>query len=88
MSDRGTSEAVQIRLGLKENDQSPWEYGVYVERCDDGDWTPLVYGEHWDYDEARVSWRSLARSAAAHPGHYRNPRIVRRAVGPWEVTDK
>ena len=44
MSDRGVSETMQIRLGLEENDESPWEWGTYIERNDGGDWTPLVYG--------------------------------------------
>lgn len=48
MSDRGTSEAEQVKLGLAENDGHPWEWGTYIERNDgyddQDDWTPIVYG--------------------------------------------
>ena len=86
MSDRGTSEAVQIRLGLEENDESPWEWGTYIERNDGGDWTPLVYGGH-SYEDAHESWRRDCDLATSAPGTFRNPRLVRRAVSPWEVRD-
>lgn len=89
MSDRGSSEAVQIRLGLEENDESPWEYGTYIERNDgrDGkdDWVPLVYGGNKSWEDARKSWMRECNFAATHPRMFRNPRIVRRAVSPWEV---
>ena len=89
MNDRGESEAVQIRLSLEENDESPWEYGTYIERNDgrDGedDWIPLVYGGREDYGDARDMWLSDCRFATQHPNRWRNPRIVRRAVSPWEV---
>ena len=55
MSDRGESEAMQIRLGLEEHDESPWEWGTYIERKDGSDWTPLVYGGH-SYEDAHESW--------------------------------
>ena len=80
------SEEVQIRLGLEEWDESPWEWGVYVERNDgsDGedDWTPFVYGEMESFEDARLRWRSFCEATLRI---YRNPRIVRRAVSPWEV---
>ncbi|MCT1689888.1 hypothetical protein M3B11_02755 [Brevibacterium sp. p3-SID960] len=82
------SEEVQIRLGLEEWDESPWEWGVYVERNDGSDgedcWVPLVYGEMVSFDDARQRWRNFCD---ATQGIYRNPRIVRRAVSPWEVRD-
>lgn len=88
MSDRVTSEIAQVRLGLEENDESPWEYGAYIERCDNGNWVPLVYGSHADYEDARITWKRDSDMAAQYPEHYRNPRIVRRAVGPWEETER
>lgn len=91
MSDRGSSEAVQIRLGLEENDESPWEYGTYIERNDgrDGkdDWVPLVYGGCESREDARKHWLREGDFATQHPERFRNPRIVRRAVSPWEVHD-
>lgn len=86
MSDRGTSEAVQIRLGLAENDESPWEWGTYIERNDRGYWTPLVYGG-LSYEHAHESWRLDCALVTRSPGTFRNPRLVRRAVSPWEVRD-
>ena len=77
------SEAAQIRLGLEEWDESPWEWGVYVERDDKGDWTPVVYGGEASFEDARERW--IGFLAATDTGLYRNPRIVRRAVSPWEV---
>ncbi|MFB9776137.1 hypothetical protein [Brevibacterium otitidis] len=80
------SEAVQIRLGLEEWDESPWEWGVYVERNDGrrgkDAWTPLVYGGMESFEDARQRWRNFC---GGPPHLYRNPRIVRRAVSPWEV---
>lgn len=91
MTDRGASEAVQIRLGLEENDESPWEYGTYIERNDgrDGkdDWVPLVYGGNKSWEDTWVDHRANCKASAAHPRMFRNPRIVRRAVSPWEVRD-
>lgn len=86
MSDRGTNEAEQVRLGLAENDESPWEWGIYIERCDSEGWVPLVYGEH-TYESAYRRWRRQCNVAARMPDRVRNPRIVRRAVSPWEVRD-
>ena len=88
MSDRGTSETIQIALGLEENDDSPWEYGTYIERKDGDDWVPLVYSGRDSYDDARDAWLQDCRLAASAPGLYRNPRIVRRAVSPWELIDR
>lgn len=54
------SEAVQIRLGLEEWDESPWEWGVYVEQNDDSDgedcWIPVIYGERESFEDARKMW--------------------------------
>ena len=92
MSDRGAAEATQIALGLEENDESPWEYGTYIERNDgrDGqdDWTPLVYGGYESFSDVRNMWLSDCDAATRHPNAVRNPRIVRRAVSPWEVADR
>ena len=87
MSDRGTSEAVQIRLGLEENDESPWEWGTYIERWDNDGWVPLVYGGH-SYEDAYEHWRQRCDMATSTPGLFRHPRLVRRAVSPWEVMDR
>lgn len=80
------SEELQIRRGLEANDESPWEWGVYVERNDgrrgEDRWTPLVYGEMESFDDARQRWRDFCTQPL---GLYRNQRIVRRAVSPWEV---
>lgn len=80
------SEAEQIRLGLEEWDESPWEWGVYVERNDSSDgedyWIPVVYGRMESFRGARLRFLNFFD---ATPGIYRNPLIVRRAVGPWEV---
>ena len=73
----------QISFGLEEWDDSPWEWGVYVERDDKGDWTPLVHGGLGSFKEARERWLRLL--GATSTGCYRNPRVVRRAVSPWEV---
>lgn len=86
MSDRGESEAMQVRLGLEENDESPWEWGIYIERNDRAGWTPLVYGG-FSQEDAYQHWRQDCALAASTPDHFRNPRIVRRAVSPWEVRD-
>lgn len=88
MSDRGTNEAEQVKRGLAENDESPWEWGLYIERCDNGDWIPLVYGGCEDFEDARSRWLTHCRLATSAPSHLRRPRIVRRAVGPWEVRDE
>lgn len=84
MSDRGENEAMQVRLGLAENDESPWEWGTYIERNDRGNWTPHVYGG-FSYEEAHQKWRLDCALVAREPDSWRNPRIVRRAVSPWEV---
>lgn len=85
------SEAVQTRLSLEEWDESPWEWGVYIERNDgrDGedDWTPLVYGKGGSFERALESYLSFHNAARVSPKTYRHPRIVRRAVSPWEVRD-
>ena len=90
MSDRGTNEAEQVRLGLAENDKSPWEWGIYIERndgrVDRPDWVPLVYGG-FDYEDAYRRWRQKCDAVTSVPDHFRNPRLVRRAVSPWEVQD-
>ena len=77
---------MQVRIGLAENDESPWEWGLYFERNDNGNWTTLVCGGY-TYKDAYKAWRSVSHSATAHPNHYRNARLVRRAVSPWEVRD-
>lgn len=87
MSNRGTSEAWQVKLGLAENDESPWEWGVYIERNDGGDWVPLVYGGH-SYEDAYEHLRQDCNMVTSTPGAFRNPRLVRRAVSPWEVMDR
>lgn len=87
MSDRGESEAMQVRLGLEENDESPWEWGIYIERNDRDGWTPLVYGG-FSHEDAKEQHRDNERLAASTPDHFRNPRLVRRAVSPWEVMDR
>ena len=86
MSDRGTNETEQVKLGLAENDESPWEWGLYIERNDQGDWTPLVYGG-LSYEHAHESWLLDREMATRMPDRYRNPRIVRRAVSPREVRE-
>lgn len=82
------SEALQIRRGLEENDESPWEWGVFVERNDgrggEDNWTPLVYGGRESFEDARRRWLNFCN---ATQGIYRNPRIVRRVVSPWELID-
>ncbi len=89
MSDQGTSEAMQVAVGLEQNDESPWEYGLYVERNDGRDgkdgWTPLVYGGCVNYEDAVQCARPTMHSITVSPRTFRNPRIVRRAVSPWEV---
>ena len=86
MSDRGKSEATQVRLGLEEHDESPWEWGTYIERNDRGDWNPLIYGG-LSYEHAYESWQLDCTLATRSPNYFRNPRLVRRAVSPWEVRD-
>lgn len=90
MTDRGTNEAEQVKLGLAENDENPWEWGVYIERndgtVDRDDWTPLVYGG-FSYEDAYEHWRRDCDMVTRMPDRYRNPRLVRRAVSPWEVHD-
>lgn len=82
------SEAQQIEYGLEEWDESPWEWGVYVERNDNSDgedyWIPVVYGGMESFEDARRSWLHFCDGPLSL---YRNPRIVRRAVSPWEVRD-
>lgn len=75
------TEAEEIARGLAENDETPWEWGVYVERNDGGEWTPLVYGGCVSREEA------IAFMFPALPALYRRPRLVRRAVSPWDVVD-
>ena len=86
MSDRGESEAMQVRLGLEEHDESPWEWGIYIERWDNDGWTPLVYGG-FSHEDAYQHWRQKCTLATSAPDTFRNPRLVRRAVSPWEVRD-
>lgn len=88
MSDRGTNEAVQVELGLAEIDESPWEWGVYFERNDgrsgQDDWTPIVYGYgELSYEDAYEQWQHDSIMVTRMPDRFRNPRLVRRAVGPW-----
>ena len=77
---------MQVRLGLEEHDKSPWEWGNYLERNDGGDWTTLLYGG-LSYEHAHESWLLDCDMATRMPDRYRNPRIVRRSVSPWEVMD-
>lgn len=93
---RGDQESCAIRERIEDatsHDTGPWEFGHYIERYDgpsdagvtpsrtkEEDWTPLIY-EAQDLEDAE----------RAHARHhldvtpFRNSRIVRRAVSPWEV---
>ncbi len=79
------TEEVQIRLGLEEWDESPWEWGVYVERNHAEDaWTSVIYAEGNSLKDAQHLLRSFWDSNSKS---YRNPCLVRRPVGPWEVAN-
>lgn len=78
------SEAVRVRAGLEFCDESPWEWGNYIERRDGDVWYPLVYGGRETFEETYRHWLRDVQLATSYPGRYRNPRIVRRAVSPWE----
>jgi len=63
------------------NGEDRYQWGHYIERNDgrDGksDWFPIIY----DGDEESVrQWHGTGR----HGDSFRNSRIVRRAIGPWE----
>jgi hypothetical protein len=97
---RGDQESQAIREGIAEatnHDGGPWEYGHYVERYDgpyvkgmvprgptaDEDWTPLIY-EAVSLEDAE-ELHHLHRLDTGMTGPFRNSRVVRRAVSPWEV---
>lgn len=80
---RGDQESAAIRAGIAASDKHPWQWGHYVERDDRGEWTPLIY-EADSYEDALDVHLSHNRAAGGN-GPFRNSRIVRRAVSPWEV---
>jgi hypothetical protein len=63
------------------NGEDRYQWGQYVERNDgDEGWTPLIY----EGDEKSVrDWFAADKDSRI----YRNSRIVRRAIGPWEVRE-
>lgn len=82
---RNDLESRIIRDGILVADPNngPWQYGHYVERMDRDGWTPLIYGAD-DLDDA-ISAAGYAPTGSGYP--FRHSRIVRRAIGPWEVLD-
>lgn len=94
---RGDQESRAIRERIEAATGSgPWEFGHYVERYDgpleggrmprrtvDDDWTPLIY-EAQDLEDAEEV-HARHRLDTGLTGPFRNSRIVRRAVSPWEV---
>lgn len=80
------SEALQIKAGLEFCDESPWQWGNYMERYNEDEdiWYPCVYGDRTTFEEARQQWLADCHITTLFPQRYRNPRIVRRAVSPWE----
>ena len=80
----GSQEDQQIVQGMlaATHPGQAYEYGHYVERNDDGVWTPLIYGE-MSFEEAYASHRHyLAQNVL---DVFRHSTVVRRAVGPWEM---
>lgn len=69
-----------INLATHPYGGSVWEYGQYVERHDGDEWTPLLYGEMTEA-QAEQHHEQVQRMGAP----FRNSRVVRRVVGPWEV---
>lgn len=73
------SRADGLRIVAKRNGEDRYQWGQYVERRDADGWTPLVYTG----DEQSVrEWHAEAPEF----GWLRNSAVVRRAIGPWEVT--
>lgn len=58
----------------------PWEFGLYIERRDHGEWTPLIYPE---MTEAQA--QSMQQRHAHDDALFRHARVVCRPVSPWEV---
>lgn len=83
---RGDLESSLIRDGIKIAcpDDGTWQFGHYVERLDRDDWTPLIYDA--DSLETAQKWASDASRDVS--GAYRHSRVVRRAIGPWEVVTR
>ena len=93
---RGDQESRALRERIEDatsHDTGPWEFGHYIERYDGpGDagvvpsrtksehWTPLIYEAECLEDAEREHAR---HRIDMNP--FRNSRIVRRAVSPWEV---
>lgn len=96
----GDQESQRIREGIERatsHDTGPWEFGHYIERYDgpldnghvpletaEEDWTPLIY-EAQDLEDAE-DVHAHHRFDGPLTGPFRNSRIVRRAVSPWEVS--
>lgn len=95
---RGGQLEQRIRDGILEATlhEGPFEFGHYLERYDgpldegfiprtaqDSDWTPLIF-EAQDLEEAERH-HARHRLDTGLTGPFRNSRIVRRAVSPWEV---
>lgn len=96
---RGDQESRSIREGIEQaasHDTGSWEFGHYIERYDgpldnghmpretsEEDWTPLIYKAQ-DLEDAE-DMHAMHRLDTPLTSPFRNPRIVRRAVSPWEV---
>lgn len=96
---RGDQESRAIRERIEaatSHRTGPWEFGHYIERYEgplegghmprvtiDNDWTPLIY-EAQDLEDAEEE-HARHRLDTGLTGPFRNSRIVRRAVSPWEV---
>jgi hypothetical protein len=84
VSDQETQE---IEKGIAEATipDGPWEFGHYIERNDnDSGWIPLIYGGLTEGLAQELHARHRYDGTRGDDV-FRNSRVVRRAVSPWEL---
>lgn len=80
MSDQEAQPAIDAGIIEASADCGPREFGHYIERNDRGKWVPLIYGELTEDQALDFHLRH------GHDGGvFRNSRVVRREVTPWEI---
>jgi hypothetical protein len=70
---------MKLRIAEATENATLTQWGVYCERDDKGEWTPLIY----DAPDRQMA-RSWLRTFAG-PG-YRNATLVKRKVEPWRAS--
>lgn len=84
MSDQET-RAIEAGIADATTPEGPWEFGHYIERNDhDSGWTPLIYGELTE-EQAQEHHARHRYDGTRGDDVFRNSRVVRRAVSPWEL---